>query len=466
MDLLFSYSQEKIEKKSGNPSSCDLKLYSDDSCIYYQSTFNSTYRRFGEKKHICFEHEFKISLINGDVDVTYRIINNGLTPEKLFKSTVKVKKNDFKLLDNLIDNGIVRGEKKIGYWGVKYYNAVDTIFKLVYDILKPKLKTPYFLSKTYTDKDGVGCLFELIVDYHLDCKNIKGSDNVYGFIQYDYPKQKWLRKNDNKYLPSVLDSYGIKSKFLIGELNDNDCILHIKSLNYICKLFGENYIDYLKQIPWKSHCYNLPQNNKVHQLKNDAEKKVMIQLIKNWEKNKLYSESFVQSINKLLSIREDLEKLDYDLKFTAKTDNDYDNLLEIWLGHKSHHSRGYKLKYNFDLDFIKNIEEPIIINDEVYIPKILQTEDDFRIEGYIMKNCMAKQFLHGTIYVFVSLTHNKKKRINLQYRKGLLIQSFAKANTEVPENLKIGIDTLTKRFENYPNVTWTKDRYDFIEKNK
>jgi len=237
-------------------------------------------------------------------------------------------------------------------------------------------------------------------------------------------------------------------------------LLQINSLNYICQLFGENYIDYLKQIPWKLHCYCTIQNKKRHYLKNDSEKKAMICLINNWTKTN--SESFVISINKLLSLRDDLEKLGYNLKFTAKTHHEYENLLEIWLGYKSHHNRGFKLKYTFDSDFIDEIQEPIIIDNEIYYPKILQTEDDFRIEGYMMKNCMAKQFLHGSIYIFVSLTQNKKKRINLQYRKGLLIQSYGKANTLVPNELQVGIEILTNRFKKYSTISWKKERYDFL----
>ena len=81
-------------------------------------------------------------------------------------------------------------------------------------------------------------------------------------------------------------------------------------------------------------------------------------------------------------------------------------------------------------EFIKEIQEDIVIGEETFKPKILLTEDDFRIEGFNMKNCMSKQFAHGVVYIFTSLQH-KRKRINLQYRKGNLIQSYGKANSTV-----------------------------------
>ena len=43
------------------------------------------------------------------------------------------------------------------------------------------------------------------------------------------------------------------------------------TLNYFCKLFGDNYIDYLKQVAWEEHCFVEPPNKRTHVLKNDLE---------------------------------------------------------------------------------------------------------------------------------------------------------------------------------------------------
>ena len=48
-------------------------------------------------------------------------VNLALSTEK------REKKNDFKLLFDLVENGIARGEKRRGYWGVKYERSVDKI---------------------------------------------------------------------------------------------------------------------------------------------------------------------------------------------------------------------------------------------------------------------------------------------------------------------------------------------------
>jgi hypothetical protein len=75
-------------------------------------------------------------------------------------------------------------------------------------------------------------------------KGIKAHDNIYYDIQNEYPKKKWLEKNDYKYLPAILESYGIKSKYLIAILNKSNVNVSISALNYISKLFGENHLEY------------------------------------------------------------------------------------------------------------------------------------------------------------------------------------------------------------------------------
>lgn len=462
MDLLFKHSQEKKDKKYGSKSECDLKLFFDGTFIKYNSVFDFQYNRYGSMKYVTFEHQLVINITNGDIQVKYDIINKGLTDEKMFRTTTKQKKNDFKLLFDLTDNGFGRGEKRVGYWGVKYSRASKQILDLIHDIIKDKIKLEYTSQKILKGEYQVNPFYDMIVDFHLEMKGIKGHNSVYHDIQNDYPKKKWLEKNDYKFLPSVLDSYGIKSKYLIGELNKNvGRPINLGSLNYLCKMFGPNYLDYLKQFVWELHCYDNPPNRKIHELKNDSEKSCMVKTIQKWETTTLKSDSLIYSINKLFIIRDLLEQRGLDLRFKAKNDSEFDNTMETWSGIKLHFARGYKVKYTLPQDMIDYIESDITIGDEVYKPTLILTEEEFRLEGFNMKNCMSKQFLHGSIYIYVALQH-KRKRINLQYRKGTLVQSYGKANTKVLDIFNEATEVLTERFKKYTNVEWKKEKYDFL----
>jgi hypothetical protein len=464
MDLLFSYNQQKKDKnrKTDNQiAQCLLRLYIDGESLCYEGIFDFDYDRYSKKRHVTFEHNFVIDITSGDVSVTYKIINDGLTDEKFLKSSTKFKKNDFKLLFDLVENGIARGEKRRGFWGVKYDRSVEQIIDIMISKLRPNFKSEFYLNKNYKSNSTFNTIYDLMVDYHLDLKGIKAHNGIYYDIQNEYPKKKWLIKNDYKYVPSVLDYYGIKCKYLVSELTKTNRNIQISSLNYLCKLFGKNYVDYLKKIFWDIHCYDAPPNKKIHELKNEFEKECLVKVINTWETDTIKTDSLIYTLNKIFMTRELLEQRGLDLKFRANNDIQFDNIMEMWSGLKLYYARGYKVKYIIPEDFIKEMEEDILIGDLKFKPKILLTEEDFRLEGFNMKNCMSKQFAHGAIYMFVSLQH-KRKRINLQYRRGNLIQSYGKANTPVISIFEEATNILTSRFKKYPMLEWKKEKYEFI----
>lgn len=462
MDLLLKYSQEKSDKKSKSSSVCNLILFGDENNIRYESTFILDFHRYGSRKNVIFNHVLEINLLTGDFNIVYTINNCGLKTDNMFKSTIKNKKNDFKQLMNLLDDGFYRGEKRKDYWGIKYKRTTERITNIITEKFKNRFINDYFKNKDYKSKNVISELYDIIVDFHLDCKKIKGHNSVYLDIQEDYPKKKWLKKNNNKFLPSILDYYGIKSKYLIGELSKNiSKPIYLKSLNYLCKLFGEEYINYIKKVPWYEFCYQLPPNNKKHVLKNESEKKFMIGVMLSYWRNPLQTGSLINDVNRLLSLREILEVKGLDLKFKANNSTEFEHLESSWTSIKSHFTKGFKIKYTFDDNFVKTIEKDILVDDIKYKPKILVTEDDFRVEGFQMGNCMSKQFTNGMLFIYISLQSNRR-RINLQYRNGELNQSYGKSNNPVPEIFNDAVKILNNRMSQFKDIKWYRERYDFI----
>ena len=74
---------------------------------------------------------------------------------------------------------------------------------------------------------------------------------------------------------------------------------------------------------------------------------------------------------------------------------------------------------------------------------------------------MSKQFIHAANYIYVSLKQSKSA-INLQYRKGIMNQSYGKANTTVKDKFINAIEILNERFKNYPTIFGLKEKYDII----
>lgn len=463
MDTLFKHTQEKSDTKSTSSSKCDLLLTYDGTILNYSGEFFFNYISYNNKKSITFHHEFSLDIESGDIIVMYKIMNNNLTEEKSFRDVVHNKKNNFKQLVELTDTGFLRGEKRFKYWGVKYMRATEKMFNVLEKLLKENFKSEFYKNKDYKDKYVINPIYDLLIDFHLDKKNIKPHDYVYWDIQHNYPKVKWLKKNDYKYLPAVLDEFGIKSKYIISELNKTEKPIFIDSIKYICKLFGDNYIDYLNKSNWKKHCGEHVSNKKIHKLKNDSEKKFMLQTMNNWDKDSIRIDSFIESVNKLLSLRDFLEVKGLDLKYKGKDDYDFENTHIKWATIKKHFNRGYKVKYSLPETFIKEIEEEIIVNDLSFKPKLLLSEEDFTLEGFYMKNCMSNQFAHGAIYLYLSLEH-KRKRINLQYRKGRMVQSYGKTNSPVEDIFTDAINVLNKRLEKNSKIEWAKEKYDIVYK--
>lgn len=472
MEQLFSFTQNRKTEKGKQIERCLLEIYQWDETIQITQEYDYSYKRPNDQneeleynlvREVEMCTQLSIDLKKGDVRVWNSLITKGFFGDIRGQKKPSVSKNRFDRVSEFTTESFYKGNKRGGgKWGKRYERKVDEAYKILRGIIQPRIQDEYLKQKGYY-KIHIDPLFDLIVDFHLDKKKIKGHDLIYLDIQTDYPKLKFLKQNDYKFIPAVLDGYGIKTKNFVRTLNNNieGMPIVIKSLNYICKLFGDNYIDYLNKVDWHLHCYKPPLGNKTHELKNDTERRNMLLTISNWEKQDLIPDSFVNSVYNLLQLRTSLEKKGLNLRYTATDDLSFKQLEEDWLSLKKYISRGYRVKYTFNKQFVDYIEQEIKIGDEVYKPKLLSTEEEFKVEGHIMKNCMGQQFNHGAVSIYVSLRKGKKW-INVQYKNGKLQMAYGKANSPIPQEFKIVVDTLNKRFSKHKNITWIREKYDLI----
>lgn len=461
MNVLFQYQQSKTLRSNDSHSECEIRLFEFKNLIHYISKYTFDFHRYYVKNKLIISHGFTINVKNGDIDCYYQLTTENSDNKKKTSTKIKKSKNNFTNINELVENGFYKGEKRNGYWGVRHQKNLTNLTKILIDKLNPFIENEHHKRYDYFNNHQVNPLFDLLVNFHLDKKKIRAHDSVHKTIINEYPKQKWLKSNENKFLPAVLDSYGIKSKYLIGEINkspkDN---INIKTLNYVCKLFGENYIDYIKKIDWIKHSTEKTPNKKIHQLKDEYEKNSMVSLINNLDKLD-DNDNILEMINELLTVREFLEDKGTKVKFNAKNSESFERLFEDWGNLKNHYKRGYRVRYTFPDYFLYEIESDIKIKDRIFEVKILKTEEDFNIEGYVMKNCMRKEFKHGIISIYVSMKY-KKKRINLQYKNGNLIQMYGKANSVPDVIFEDAVNVLNARMSDNHKVTWIKEKFDFL----
>jgi hypothetical protein len=449
MDLLFTYTQEKKDKKSFSSNS-NLNVFENETNIMFIGKFHFEYPN---NIKLTITHELDLNIVTGNFKVTYIHQNND-------KITKKTKENDFKLLVSLVEIGMIQGENSRIYWGVQYRKANDKVSTIFYNKIKNRFKNDFYNKSLFCHKSAYSFMFRLIVNYYLDKNGIKSHDGIYHIIEDNFPAKMWLKKNDYNFLPSVLDSYGIKSKYFIKELNPSSKI-NLKALKYICNLFGDNYIDYIKQIDWKGCSTTKFSYTKKHVLKNEYEKKTMVKVINEFKQKEVGGKNIIQLIYAFMSNKDELTKMNLNLKFKFNNIETFYDSYEQVNGFLRHKKRGYRIRYTLPSEFVEMVEKPFIIENKTFIPKILATEDDFIIEGHQMKNCMAQQFTQGIIFIYISLK-SECGTVNLQYKKGKLIQSRGKANSNVIEEFKDGIHILTDRLMSNPDVKWIKEKFDFL----
>lgn len=470
MDLIFTHKQEKTRRKGTTQEDCLIELFDRGSTLLLRTMYTFTYLKYegnGQRptRFVEVSYTFSIEKSNGNFMITNHILTEGTgVPTDQLKP--KRFKNKFDRLAEFTSHGLYSGGKKNseGQWGVAYNKKVESVVKIMTEILQPNIKNQFLKNKGY-EKVEIDPLYDFIVDYFCDKKKIKGHDLIYTHIQEGIPKPTFLKNNDGKFVPAILEEYGIKTNNFIGSLNEiGGTQINIRSLRYISKLFGDNYIDYMNKIDWEYHCFKSPPTNRLHELKTEREKKCMVELFKSWGSTTdeiLNFDSLLLSVYHLLELRNKLEDKGVDLKFDSKTSEELESLREEWESLKKYFSRGFKLRYVFPEEFIQFIESDIQIGNVTYQPIILKTEEEFKVEGHIMKNCMANQFSHGVISIYVSLRKGKKW-VDVQYRKGEKKMCFGKANSPIPDDFKMAVNVLDKRFSKIKGVSWIKEKYDLI----
>lgn len=461
MEILFYYEQEKYEKNKPLKNECKLKLTGDHEYLMFTSEFYIEYMRLGNMNYLTYEHGLTVNKKNGDITVSFRLMNKKQNRYKLHKNISQVKKNDFDLLIELSQRGFYSGEKRENFWGVKYKRAIIEIYKLIASQLSISLE-----EKQYENEHSVNPLYDMIVDYHLNKKNIKGHDNVYWHIMELYPKRKFLKLNENKFLPAILDQLNIKSRYLVGALSTkkDSSKINIKTLKFLCNLFGDNYLDYIKDFNWEEICLELLKSKKLFTCETEAEKKALAKSFKTYSDiDAFVHDGILNTVYDLFATRQFLKDNGLQLKIKGNSCQQLLSLKESWDLHKKHFKLGYKMRYTLPEEMIADLEQPIECNDKIYYPHLILSEDQFKIEGMIMKNCMARQFSVGALYVHAAIYSNKK-RINVQYRKGILNQDKGKANINTPKEFKDVIDIFTNRMQKYADVYPEKEKYDIITK--
>lgn len=411
-------------------------------------------------KHLVFRYELvsskkwtalyvlDLDLITGDFEVgVIRLFNNNVRKE------IVMKKNDFSTLYELYNSSIFSIEVL-----KKKPETYDTFSKKFMEILGHDV----VIDHTMCDIEN--SIYGQIIIFHLNKHSIKWHNNVFYDIVEVYPKKKYLKLNDNKFLAAVLDQLKIKNKKFISVLSNKDGEVYFNSLLFLTKLFGDNYIDYFNKFNWESFlAVPIRKTNKFTPFKKHEKDFILKSINGLISEDELLDETRLDVLAELVFHREFLLKKGFNINLKGK---DFDDIIAFRSNFETIKNQikvGYKRKYVFNKRLVDMIEEPIQIGENIFELKILKTEEDFYNEGILMKNCMKTKFQSGLTFIFVTM-RNGRERINLQYRDGILFQSKGKANSEVPSKFNSAINVLTDRFKTIKNERPTLEKYDILKK--
>lgn len=435
----------------------DLKCtYSDNTLVLKKSKYIKIRRegkRYFSKK--LYVHYLKIDFTSGNFLTLYRCGGMKRKRSLIFRT------NSFDKLSEYLD-----------FNSNYFWDDVDTeketkVKNGIIHVLKDQLK--FGNSYLYTDNP-----LDLMTAIFISKKGIKIPNKNAGLLlRYFYPTQKFLKKNNNKLVQSVLDLLGMRDSFTIKIVHKYPRV-DLRTVKTLHHLLGSKYMSNLDEDIFSTNTstWNDPNINKFtflslnERLKRlpdltNKEKSNMVKVINDNVKQHIKSEDFydpnqpmvfsdesrinfeglcVMLIDHVEMIKQIME---YDPQIaisstTARTFNfEHTRLSQL----VSNIKRGVVVSYKFDSDMVKDIETPL----GGFIPYILKDENEYREEGKFMKHCVGIYYKKEDSIIVSLRKDNKRWTCEYDVHTGKLLQSMGKMNTPPDDYVIPYIDLITNK---------------------
>ena len=303
-------------------------------------------------------------------------------------------------------------------------------------------------------------IFETILNDFVVKRKIK-VPNVYGnlLLRY-YPTNKFLKKNDNKLIQSVLDMFNIKTKQNIKLLHEHPEI-NIVTLAHICYLFGNDFYNYINKVPVKvffdgtvDFKGNLDERYKLYGFTTKKEKDNLLKVIID------SSTSNVNNLDTMLMdhfvMMEVIKNYYPETMFTPKTLKDFNKQHLEFTNIINKIKKGFTTEYQFDEKLLTDIESEIVVLKDNYSlitikPFILKRDEDYNEEGLFMHHCVST-YLSKDKSVIISLrTVDEQDRVTCEFniQTGKILQKRHFCNRTPPDYFTDAIDLIESKVLKY-----------------
>jgi hypothetical protein len=332
------------------------------------------------------------------------------------------------------------------------------------------------MPKKYDDKTDKDEFIKSLIEFFVTKKRIKTSNEYISLIRRYYPTEKFLKKNDRKLVQSILDSYGINSKFTNKLLHEHPNI-NLQDFSFFCSLFGKDFTKYVgslspdafKFFNNKDEPYNGSTPLDLRGVKNNrivtsqtTEKENIIKIVNNLVEEMKEKTAPVGNIYSLFKDHFDMidkvREYDPNFKMTATTYADF-HIEHMELSKMiSLIKKGWTIEYQFDNRMVRLVEEEIVFlhNDlKTYIfkPQILKREEEYTEEGAFMHHCVATYSKKESSIIISLRTDGGMDRVTCEFVKktGDCVQERHFCNKVPPEYFQEPLRVLKERVKRFAN---------------
>lgn len=326
----------------------------------------------------------------------------------------------------------------------------QTLQKLITDFLMEKYSSPWL------SQDLMGLFTRIFIQK----KGIKSPDgDVDRLITCFYPTQKFLKKNNNKLVQSVLDYLGMNDSYtvkLVHKCPEIDYRL-LKTIHHVLggpkylsnvdsNVFGGHVKDFIDQGAitndpniTKFSLRVLGQNlNELPEL-TDKEKGNLVKVLNDVTSFKTLNSVPYHMIVDHLSMIGKVRPYNPNIGLHSTTFRTFDREHVELSDEVSKINKGYVVSYKFYPPMVMDMETPLGLNGE-YVPYILKDENDYVEEGKYMKHCVGSYY-NKDKSIIVSLRNNtditlggRNERWTIEFdtKNGDIIQCMGKQNSAPP----------------------------------
>ena len=454
--------EKKLIKHYGNPFAKigvnfverSIKILNNNLYVRYFEFYK--WRGFNKKYYRKYRYTgvFKINLLNGNFTI-FESTNRGKQNQKY------IRVNNFKKLQEFIINSNFFSKKlhpqNVSIIDKQEQTINDNEFlKIILNYLESCSEPEFVYSKD---------MHNLIIDFFVKKKEIKIPNEYKSLITQLYPTEKFLKKNDRKLVQSVLDSFGLKSKFSIKFLHENPKT-SVSMYSRFANLFGKDYPKYMSSLtPIFPKFIETPEESlsiKYRKLEFEydlekSEKENLVKIINDYLDSKLSNspQNFHQLIRDHLDMHKKLREYQIGVKINAINYESFVSEHEEFSKLTTLIKKGWTIEYQYDNRMVRHIENPFTVvfdNKEIlFNPIILKREEEYVFEGDYMHHCVASYSTKENSLI-VSLRINEGvDRITCEFDKktGNCLQSRHFCNQNPPKHFEESLDILKSRVNKF-----------------